>query len=549
MAGPIEIGVGLDGEAYQRGMDADIIAPTEDAEDTLKAFAKAGDKMGDEIEQAMRVAQEESKKSSVEIEKYGDQIIAASKQARALGTDTKKGAAEAESAVEELGNEAKANLSETVSSFRGDAESVVDIVQGTLGGVIADLGPAGLAAGAASAAGIGLLTAKLQEVAERAEEARQEAVDLANQIVEAGGSIDNVKLLDQVRSWSNEVADNKEWWELWQKSTVSNMEQVRELAQKTGTDTQAMFDAMSGQNTTGALDLLEELEARLKDVSKENERLKYQKLGGSERAEELRSEKAALEKSTQAIRDRLNIQDQAIENARDQIKLTEEQARKDAELARQEELVAAATQARTDAASALQGELDEAVSSWKDYEDAETGALDPGAYLAAMQARMDATSNFNQNVQTLSQQFGLSTDEMQEILDQGLDFAPMLQAIMDSGMAPEFVKQIQQAVGGGQDIIDKTPLGATVQMKADTKEADKAISGVAQLRVSDVMLKADTKQAAKELDDVAIKKRTATVSADADVSLADLALKKFVNQKRDITITAKIVDPRGVEIP
>ena len=111
-----------------------------------------------------------------------DKIKTESKQAsRALGDDAKHGMSDAGEATATFKDEAKANLSEVASSFQGDMTSAVDLVQGTLGGVVQDLGPLGLALGAAGAAGLGLIASSITEAKERVTALTQSFLDLRKQ--------------------------------------------------------------------------------------------------------------------------------------------------------------------------------------------------------------------------------------------------------------------------------------------------------------------------------------------------------------------------------
>lgn len=538
MAAPINIGIASETKAYRMGIESGVISPTEKAEDALKDFAKMGDKAGDELERAMRTAQKESDKTRDEIEDVADAVVDASRKSRLLGSDVKAGMNDSGEAIREWGDEAKSNISETFSSFRGDADDLVGIVQDTFGGVISNLGPIGAVAGAAGALGVGLMTAAFQESAEKAEELRQETHDLALEIIEAGGNIDNVAMTDRLREWANAVRDNKEWWELWQESTVDNLDAVMNAQQYTKRSTQELFDAMSGNDPRGAIEVLAEVESQIGDVNHELDLLAANDVGWNDRKEALKEERAALEDVADAIREKQGFEEGAIERAEILLELTEAQAKKD-------EAAAAAIDARNDALGALQGELDEAVNSWGEYVDAETGATDPAAYIAAMQARMDATSNFNQNVQSLATEFNLSADEMQSILDQGIDFAPMLQSILDSGMGEEYATQIRAMLDGGQAILDGTPTTATVTTTAETAEADAAIDKTATDRETTVEATADTSTARGTLAKFVQQKRTSTVDVRVNLAQAEQALANWISRQRTMTVTVDTRDREG----
>lgn len=544
MAKGASISVGSDVKEVESGLKRGVIEPLEDVAEILQDVAKDGDKAGEQLESAMRDAQKDTSRLSNEYEELNRKIRQAGKTGRNLGDDVKTGTDAAKRDLRELGDEAKQNAAETFSSFDGSFESLVDGIQGTLGGIVSNIGPVGAMAGAAAAVGLGLITAELQESAERAAEIREETSALTTEIVNAGGALDKVEMVDRVREWSNEIADNKEWWELWQDSATTNFQKVQDYADKTGASMKDLFNAISGQDTSGSLDLLEDLEKQLEQVSKDYDALARAKAGGTTRAGELKLEKEALEGATAAIRERLNIQDTAISEAREQLALTEEYAKK-------EEAAAAATRLREDAIGALQGELNHAIDAYDEFVDKETGAADPAKYIAAMQARMDATANFNTNVQQLAANTGLSFEETQAILERGVDFAPMLAAIMAGGpeMQAQYAGQIRAMLDGGQAILDGTETTATITTKTDAQDAERQLDATAtKERTAEVGATANTKTAAAQLDATASKPRTATIVANADTGTARQQLDRLT-EKLTVTVQARVVDQRGVPVP
>lgn len=492
---------------------------------------RAGDKIGDGIE----AGAEDAERSVEKLEQSFKDVADASKRETNRASDAMKrnmdeGTTAAKRDLGELKDEAISNASETFSSFDGSITSLADGIQGTLGGVISNIGPAGAVAGAAAAIGVGLLTAEFERTKERAEEVRQQAAELARQIIDAGGDIRNVAMAETLQDWAMELSGTSEVWDVFGDKGQTNLEAIQGASKLAGRSVEDMMRALSGRDQELAVEILGDLEDKLGDVEGELNNLAQARAGGTERAAELREEQSALEDGIQVLEERSGVTKEGIETAKLLAEATAQQAAED-------EAAAAATEARTDAMSALQGELDSAVDAWSEYIDAETGAVDPGAYIAGMQARMDATSNFNSNVQSMATEFGLSTEEVQAILDQGVDFAPMLQAIVDSGMAPEFVAQVQAAVGGGQEILDGTPLGTTVTADADVGKAQAELEGTAEDRNTTVHADADTKSASNELDRTASKKRTAKINAQANTGTAERELTRAA-RARNARITA-----------
>lgn len=521
MAKVIEIGVSSEGKAYRDGIEQDVIKPTEDAEKQLKEFGKAGDKAGDEIEKAMRGAQKESDRTRIDIEKMGSEIEQTARKSRTMGQGMREGTGEASDAVKEWSDEAKQNVSETFSSFDGSAESFVDMIQGTFGGVISNLGPVGAAAGAAGALGIGLMMSEFEKAKESEQEFREQVAELAGVLIETGGEGSDAvaAIADRLKNIATETDKN-----------AMSFDKLRNMAKDMNVDFDDLAQAYvdGGGNLESYLGKLDDLIAKEQEAYAEQQ--KYQ-------------ESAGLGTTYQGLQ---------LEKTRDALKGVAEgyvQAEKDA--AAWAESGGAAIAARAEQMDALQGELDEAIDGWGDYYDAETGATDPAAYIAAMQARMDATSNFNTNVQDLAATTGLSFEETQAILDQGVDFAPMLAAIMAGGpeMQAQYAGQIQAMLDGGQSIIDGTETTATITTKTDAQDAERQLDEAATERQAPVKATADVVAAEKSLDTVASKQRTAQIVASVDTSSAEAALSRFINRQRTATITAEVRTREGVLVP
>ncbi|GMA22288.1 hypothetical protein GCM10025864_44530 [Luteimicrobium album] len=213
-----------------------------------------------DAQQAMRTA-----------EQVDDQIKALSKKKVEIPVDidqhtTERGLRGASESVETFRDEAKANLSEVASSFQGSMDSAVDVVQGTLGGVVADLGPAGLIGGALAAAGIGLGKALLSGTADAVNQAKQDVQDLAKDIVSAGGEINSVDWDSKLVDFGTTIVDQKSWWEVWQKDAVTNLDKVRKESEATGQSIGTLLQGEAGGDLAGAKKTLDELTKSSSDL-------------------------------------------------------------------------------------------------------------------------------------------------------------------------------------------------------------------------------------------------------------------------------------------
>lgn len=536
MAAPIEIPIASETKAFRMGVESGIIDPLEDAEKALKDLAKAGDRAGDELDDAMRGAQQETKDAKREIEKTADALEQAARSSRKFGSDTKEATSQAGRDMAELKDEALQNTSETFSSFDGSIDSLVDGIQGTFGGVVSNMGPIGAAMGAALALGIGLAVAKGEELAEAINTAKERAAELAAEIIDADGDLSQIQWAEKVTEWGLALEDSREWWEFWQEDAKTAMEVAAEYADKTGVSLEQLALGLSGMDADQATRTIEELTRQLEDLRAEANTHQGQVVGPQR--QNLLNEISLREDLIGKLEQQGGVMEDATEQAEIMRGITEQVAAAD-------EAAARATEQRTDAITSLQGELDEAVDGWAEFIDAETGATDPSAYLSAMQARMDATANFNTNVQQLADQFGLTQDEVQSILDQGVDFAPMLQSIIDSGMGEQYATQIRAMLDGGQAILDGTPTTATITTKAETSDARIVLDNTAEDRIATVEADADTTAADAALTSFVNRGRTATITAAVSTAAADRALTAWLARTRTMTVTVDTKDREG----
>ncbi|MCZ4324757.1 hypothetical protein [Brachybacterium paraconglomeratum] len=168
-------------------------------------------------------------------------------------------------ATETFKDEARSNLSETLSSFDGSLEGMVDGLQGTLGGVVADFGPAGMIGAGAIAAGIGVGMAYAENVAEGINEQGEIASALAEELRDVGGALDDVDFVDRMEEWGLAIQDNRETWELWQEKSETGLEHIADLADRAGTDFEDSFRGVTGTLEESQV-MLEEVNRRITEI-------------------------------------------------------------------------------------------------------------------------------------------------------------------------------------------------------------------------------------------------------------------------------------------
>jgi hypothetical protein len=267
-AGQAAKALGRDGAAAGDKLDAGLDDGSKAAdklerklEDALDAAqdlgkGKAGvDKLDDSLDAAGKSADTFEDKARKAFKSVGDD---ARKSGDVVGSATKKGTKEASEAAEEFKDEAKSNLSEVASSFSGSMDSAVDLVQGTLGGLAANLGPAGLIGTAVAAVGIGLAKAFAEGEAERINTMGDAVTDLATELRGLDGDLSKVNFDRYMEEWGLAIQDTREWWELWQDHAETGLEDISKKAKDAGVDWVTAFKGTKGtmEDSQKALDLV-----------------------------------------------------------------------------------------------------------------------------------------------------------------------------------------------------------------------------------------------------------------------------------------------------
>lgn len=517
-----EIDVAMNAREFQRGVK-DVEGALEDVADALDDVARDAARSGDTIGDEFSDGSKDAERSVERLERTFKQVADGSKrETRSIGDamqkDMKTGSDGAGEAVREFGDEARSNMAETFSSFRGEAEDFVGIVQDTFGGVISNLGPLGMAFGAAGALGIGLFMAEQERAKEEAQEFRAEVGELIATLIEIGD--DPVEALAAIADRLKDLATESEEGKV-------NLAELRDAAETSVTGYRRLADAYAGN--------VDELE---KMVEAERERL-----DAAERA--YNADKRWDSATTERLKKARDGQQLIVEGLEDVLERTEAaEAGEAAWLDSNGPLY----EARAEQLEAIQGELNKTIDSWGDYVDAETGAIDPAAYIAGMAERREAIANFNSNVQTMAEEFSLSYDETQAILDKGLDFAPHLQSIIDSGMGEAYVEEIRKSLDGGQAILDATPTTLTAEVDARLAEAE--LERLTEMeREADVIAVASVNAAQGVLSRFVDTTRTARIGTDVDISTAERALNDFIARRRTATVTVELRDQEGQLVP
>lgn len=197
MAKPIEINMLYNVSDVVRGAK-DVDSAFDKVADSLDDLAKDAQRAGDKIEDGLvdgakdgaRKADDQLEKLERGFKELADTAKRESKQAGdALDTNVGKGMKSATGNVQEFRSEAVQNFSEVTSSFDGSMSSIVDLAQGTFGGLAAGIaGPIGLAAGGAAVA-VGLIGAAIDGLGSSTEADQEKVGEWAQSYIEAGSTI------------------------------------------------------------------------------------------------------------------------------------------------------------------------------------------------------------------------------------------------------------------------------------------------------------------------------------------------------------------------
>lgn len=205
----------------------DVDGALEDVADSLDDVARDGDQSTERLERSFKELADTAKRETA-------------RAAREMDDNISRGARNASDTMREVKSEALQNASETFSSFDGSVTSLVDGVQGTLGGLIAGLSSTGAglpaaAAVAAGAGGIGLVTAGLQNVQKETEESARRAGEWADKFIESG---ERILGASQLAAEATSIATDPEKYKT-----------AGENAKNWGVDVSTAIRAMAGDTT------------------------------------------------------------------------------------------------------------------------------------------------------------------------------------------------------------------------------------------------------------------------------------------------------------
>lgn len=380
----------------------------DDVSDVLDDIARDGKKAGDKIGDGITAGSKEADRSVEKLERSFKDMADVSKRetrqaADALAQNTSEGTSRARRDLDELGNEARQNASETFSSFDGSAESFADGIQGTLGGIVSSLGPIGAAAGAAGALGIGIIMGALANADEDTQAYKERVSELGQEFIDAGlnGEAGLDFLVDKLQELATETDS-------------TSLKDLAKVARESGSDFQDLAQGYAG-NTRGLRDLWHAADDRLAQMQQEIKAAEQNHSASATDLRDMQTKIDAQQRYKDYVGQSLGVSREAAE------------AERNYAAAGGPELEAKAA-ALDDYASGVQDALTTAGEAWEDY--THDGVLNLDEYNAAIEAQAVAIQSYQANVVTATQT--LSQEALNYIMSLGPEAAPLLQAYIDA---------------------------------------------------------------------------------------------------------------------
>lgn len=448
MAG-INVDAKLGASGFVKGAK-DMEKALDEVSEAMEDVAKSGDQDVDKLTDKLK----EAKRAADEAADAGDRV----------GKGFRKGTDEANEGVKDLKNNAESNAKEVTASFDGSVESIVDGFQGLAAEAFEGFGPAGLIAGAALAAGIGLATAEFQRSEEAAKAAKERVAELGTAFIESGADTAQVEAFQEALKGIITNADD----------AAAKVDDLRKFTEKYGKSVPNVSEmAMAYAGNADAIEsVTEQLEAAI-DAEKEKE---------------FRTKQGA-----EASKDKQDAYQGEIDKL--------EKIQEEAELAAQieEDWLAsggAEAQAKADAIGQINDAYDEAVFSVDNFKNAETGIYDLDAYAQSIRDREQLLLDY----QSALADSGLTTEQKAALNEMGVEQAnAILQGLKDPNVSEETKKTIKNGLktasseGSGvakKEIEDafKKPVEAKVQVKADTSMAQTDLDNLIKARTAVIKL-------------------------------------------------------------
>lgn len=441
MAGTIRISSELEAKPFLQGVD-NMVEALDDLTDEIKDTAKDGDKAVENLTDSLKEAEKASEGLGTRIKGSGDNI--------------KQGMDKASEGVENFREESLSTAKESAASFDGSAESIIDSFQEIAANAFIGFGAAGVVAGLAAAAGIGIASQAIVQAEEDAKEAQQRVQDFGNAIIDTGNTTASLEKINENLRLILGNADD----------APKKFKDIEDAAKKTGLKASTLALAYAG-NEDAINSMVKAAEAAYKPIAEQ----------------------------ANALGVAVGEQGEAYADVVTELKKVQEETEM-AQKIEQEYLASggAEIEAKKAAIDTINQAYDDAVGSILDFKNEETGVLDVQAYIDSMTARQEALTNY----QTSLANSNFTTEQKDALNEMGLEAASAWMAGYESA-TPEQKKQMEKFLtesakdtsGVAKGEIDKAfkkPIEAKVEAKADTKMAQEDLDNLVKARTAIIKL-------------------------------------------------------------
>lgn len=475
----------------------------EDIQDSLKDTAKASDKASEQISDDFKDAAKDVDTAAKNIDRDLTQALKdveakADDAGKGIGKGVKKGTAEAGEGLKDLKDESNSTAKEAAASFDGSAESIADAFQEVAANALGGFGALGAGIGLAAAVGIGIAIAKMQELAEANNEAKEKAAELAREIYEAGGKLDDAEIAEKIKDIAFALSEEDNPWTFWQNEATTNIEQVREATQGLSNDLKAdIFKGLAGD--VGASQrafnvLTKSIEANRDEAGKHRTVLEDGRIVFDEQGKALIATADAQEKQRQKLKEATGASEDAAAQAQLYTDAMGESAEAVEKRQQAEDELLATQRERIDAQNALDQATKDGITTELDYLDS-IDNLD--AKLKENGATMDSgTAKGRENQRAVIELTESIEAQAEAALDQGKSVADVTAKF--NAQRDALINQLIPAFGGSRaeaeryvDQVLRIPGRVSTDVLVNDQEARRKLDDLTKARTSPLQILPD----------------------------------------------------------
>ncbi|MEU4361198.1 hypothetical protein [Promicromonospora sp. NPDC023987] len=503
------------GDEFDKSADSldKFVDGAKDAERAIEDFGSA-DSAVKKIDDGVQDASTEVEKLE---KKFKDAADAVKKIDGKSLKDVDDSSRKAGEGIDNLKDESNETAREVAASFDGSAESIAEGFQEVAANALGGFGPAGAAAGLAVAAGLGIAIAKLTEVAEKTNEAKEAGAEWAQSFNSAAAEDRITALRDAWAEFGATIVDSKEWYEIGQDEAVSALDAIGNAAKD---NEELVADFLAAFNETDPEDRLSDLKDVLADVDSQIADLGpawKASLGGPDAEEAYIQRKEALEGLQTQTEDQIRVQEQANETERlyaEAMGITVEQYRAYNELSDE------AKDAIDNVASGQKGLAIETANANEEIEEQNDLTRDLiGTELDWLDTLDGLKKQVDDNGTSLSRNTAKGRDNLRYILDATDGIDDLYDAVLEETgsqeraaaardkATDELIREAEAAGFSEREIrqlidrVNKMPRSKTTDIRADTGSARDSIRDFVNMNPGDVGVGvwADTSQASRDV--------------------------------------------------